>query len=104
MCNCVIFKSIMVICPNDDDINFNSYYGSKVVIMYDAPPSSLMDSVASPKVKTMEGKGVRASSLTRNTLGVEGCDGPLRWGLGGLTSNSITHTNLPKPNNELVSE
>ncbi len=33
MCKRVIFKSIMVVCPNDDDINFISCYGSKVVIM-----------------------------------------------------------------------
>jgi len=32
-----------------------------------------------PKVKTMEGKGVVARSLTRSTLGVEGHAGALRW-------------------------
>jgi hypothetical protein len=30
----------------------------------------------SPKVKTTEGKGVRAHSLAHSTLGVEGCAGP----------------------------
>jgi len=34
----------------------------------DAPPSSLMDSTTSPKVKTVEGKGVGV----HNTLRVEG--------------------------------
>jgi len=37
----------------------------------DTPPSSLMDSIASPKVKTMEGEGVGARSLVHNTLGAE---------------------------------
>jgi hypothetical protein len=31
-----------------------------------------MDSNANPKVKTMEGEGVRVRSLARSTLGVEG--------------------------------
>ncbi len=44
----------------------------KVTIMYDASPSSLMDSIVSPKVKTTEGEIVRARSLARNTSGVEG--------------------------------
>ncbi len=38
----------------------------------DTPLSSLMDSNANPKVKTMEGEGVRVRSLARSTLGVEG--------------------------------
>jgi len=38
-----------------------------------------MDSITSPKVKTMEGKGVQVRSLARNTLGVEGRAGPLGW-------------------------
>jgi len=42
-------------------------------------------------------------SLAHNTLKVEGRVGALVTGLGRLTSNSITHTNLHKPNNKLVS-
>ncbi len=38
---------------------------------YDAPPNSLMDSTANPKVKTTEGKRIGAHSLARSTLGVE---------------------------------
>jgi hypothetical protein len=69
---------------------------------HDAPPSSLMDSLhLSPKVKTTEG-GVGACSLVRSTSGVEGCVGAPGLGLGRLTSNLITHTNLHKPNNKLV--
>jgi hypothetical protein len=45
----------------------------------DAPPSSLMDSITSPKVKTTEGDWVRVHSLVRNISGVEGRDGAPRW-------------------------
>jgi hypothetical protein len=65
-------------------------------------PSSLMDSTMNLKVKTMEREGVGASSLTCNTLGVKGCVKAPRWGLGRLTSKSITHMDLHKPNNKLV--
>jgi len=34
-----------------------------------------MDSIASPKGKTMEGEGVGACSLVRNISGVKGCAG-----------------------------
>jgi len=46
---------------------------------FDAPPSFLMDSITNPKVKTMEGEGVRARSLAYNTLRVEGRAGTLGW-------------------------
>jgi len=74
----------------------------KKVIQTDAPPSSLMDSIVSPKVKTTEG-GVGAHSLACNTSGVEGHVGAPGWRLGRLTSKSITHMNLHKTNNKLVS-
>jgi len=35
-----------------------------------------------PKVKTTEGQGVRVHSLACSTLGVGGCAGAPRWGLG----------------------
>jgi len=38
-----------------------------------------MDSTVSPKVKTMKGEGVGASSLIRTISRVEGCDGALGW-------------------------
>jgi hypothetical protein len=66
------------------------------------PPSSLMDSTASPKVKTMEREGIGAHSLVHDTSRVKERAGAPGWGLGRLTSNSITHTNLHKPNNKLV--
>ncbi len=62
-----------------------------------------MDSTTSPKVKIKEGEGVGALSLTHSTSGVEGACWSSEMGLGRLTSNSIIHTNLHKPNNKLVS-
>jgi hypothetical protein len=50
---------------------------------------SLMDSTASPKVKTTEGERVAVRSLARNTSGVEGRARVSGWGLRRLTSNSI---------------
>jgi len=51
----------------------------------------------------MEGKGVGAHFLACSTLRVRGHVGALGWALGRLNNNSITHTNLHKPNNKLVS-
>jgi hypothetical protein len=61
-----------------------------------------MDATTNPKVKKMKGKGVGARSLTRSILGVEGRAATPGWGLGRVTSKSIIHTNLHKPNNKLV--
>ncbi len=61
-----------------------------------------MDSTASPKMKTTEGEEVWAHSLACNTLKVRGHARASGWGLGRLTSKSIIHTNLHKPNNKLV--
>jgi len=57
----------------------------------------------SPKVKTAEGQRIEAHSLTHSTSGVDGCVGALGWGLGRVTSGSIIHMDLHKPNNKLVS-
>jgi hypothetical protein len=51
----------------------------------------------------MEKEGVGVHNLAHNTLGVEGRVGASGWGLGQVTSGSIIHTNLHKPNNKLVS-
>jgi hypothetical protein len=45
----------------------------------DAPPSSLMDLIVSPKVKTTKGEKVGARSLAHNTSRVEGCARALGW-------------------------
>jgi hypothetical protein len=45
----------------------------------DTPPNSLMDSTASPKVKTTKVEGIGAHSLARSTLGVKGCTGAPGW-------------------------
>jgi hypothetical protein len=44
-----------------------------------APPSSLMDFIANPNVKTMKGKNVGVRSLARNISGVQGHVGALGW-------------------------
>ncbi len=69
----------------------------------DTPPNSLIDSIASPKVKITELEGVEVCFLTCSILGVEGRAGALGWGLGRVTSGSIIHMDLHKPNNKLVS-
>ncbi len=45
--------------------------GCLIIFIDDAPPSSLIDSTMSPKVKTMEGKGVGVRPLARSILRVE---------------------------------
>jgi hypothetical protein len=51
----------------------------------------------------MEGQGVGARSLAHSISKVKGHAGAPGWGLGRMTSKSITHTDLHKPNNKLVS-
>jgi hypothetical protein len=68
----------------------------------DAPPHSLKNSNVNPKVK-MEEKGIGVHSLARSTLEVERCVKAIRWRPGQVTSGSIIHTHLHKPNNKLVS-
>jgi hypothetical protein len=85
------------------EIPFNFSIFHVFELLSDAPPNSLVDSIMSLNVKTTEGLGVGACSLARSTLGVEGGAGALRWGLGRVTSKSITHMHLHKPNNKLVS-
>ncbi len=77
-------------------------FGVQVVVVIDAPPHSLKDSNASPQVETTEKEIVRVCTLTYNISGVEGRAEALGWGLGRMTSGSIIHTNLHKPNNKLV--
>ncbi len=72
------------------------------MVASDAPPNSLMDLIVNPKVKTTEGERVGVRSLARSTLQVERCAGAPKWGLGRMTSASIIHTDLYKPNNKLV--
>jgi hypothetical protein len=49
------------------------------MVISDTPPSSLMDSNVSLRVKITEGEGVGVRSLARNTLGVKGHAGVSRW-------------------------
>jgi hypothetical protein len=71
--------------------------------MCDAPANSLTDTIVSPKVKQREKKRIGVHSLIRITLRVKGYVGTMGWGLGRMTSGSIIHINLQKPNNKLVS-
>jgi hypothetical protein len=45
-----------------------------------------MDSTTSPKVTTTKGEGVGVRFSICSILGVDGCVGAPRWGLGKLTS------------------
>jgi hypothetical protein len=72
-------------------------------ITHDAPPHSLKNSYVSPKVETIKKEGIGVHSLVCNILGAEGHVGASRWGLGRVTSRSIIHMNMHKPNNKLVS-
>jgi hypothetical protein len=69
----------------------------------DTPLDSIMDSTANPKVETMK-RRVGANSLVHSTLGLEGHARAPGWGLARMISKSITHIDLHKPNNKLVSE
>jgi hypothetical protein len=70
--------------------------------MDDTPPSSLMDSTVSLKVKTMKGKELGHTPWLAHFEGRRAC-WSFRMGLGRLKSKSINHTDLYKPNNKLVS-
>jgi hypothetical protein len=54
-------------------------------------------------VKTTKGYGIGVHSMARSTSRVEGRVGAPKWGLGRVTSESIIHVDLQKPNNKLVS-
>jgi len=82
------------------------YFATQVIaqpINCDTPPNPLIDSTISPKVKITKGKGVWVHSLVCNISWVEKHAEASRWELKRMTSGSIIHTNLHKPNNKLVS-
>ncbi len=90
--------------PLINHTNHNSHvHCSNNGLCDDAPLNSFMGSIVSLKVKTMELKGVGMHSMAHNTSRVEGCAGAPGWGVGRLTSNSITYMNLHKPNHKLIS-
>jgi len=49
-------------------LKHSKHFQSKRII--DAPPNSLKDSNANPKVKTIKEKGIKVDSLIHNILGV----------------------------------
>ncbi len=61
---------------NDFDLKL---YLNRFQTFNDTPPSSLMELIASPKVKIVEGEEVGVRSLVQNTLGVEGRAGAPIW-------------------------
>jgi hypothetical protein len=68
-------------------------------------PQAFIDSTVNPKVKTMEEKKLGHTPWLATFWGYKGMlmrARALRWGLGRLTSDSIVHTDLHKPNNKLV--
>jgi hypothetical protein len=67
----------------------------------DTPPSSLMDSIASPKVNNGKKQSWGTLSGSQHFGGKRVC-WSFGMGLGKLTSTSITYTDLHKPN-KLVS-
>jgi hypothetical protein len=71
------------------------------IIIY-APSHSLKDSNVNLKMKTMKEEKVGLCFVICNILGVKGHAKVLGWVLGRATSESITHTDLHKPNNKLV--
>jgi hypothetical protein len=62
----------MVGHTHEDIVGSIGYLSKKLKEQNDTPPSSLMDSTTSLKVKTSKGEGIGARSLTHNTSGVEG--------------------------------
>jgi hypothetical protein len=76
--------------------------GEKSLLTWRTP--KLLDKLnCKSKVKIVEGSRVGAHSLVRSTFGVEGHAKAPRWGLRKVTSNSIIHMDLHKPNDKLVS-
>jgi hypothetical protein len=64
-------------CQRNSPIGGSSF--TKALIPCDAPPNSLMDSIASPKVKTSEAEEVGVRFLAHSTSGVEGHAGAPGW-------------------------
>jgi hypothetical protein len=71
----------LVITSHDVEIIVVNFASSSFFdeVGIDAPPSSSMDSTASPEVKTTEGKRVGVCSLAHSTSRVEGRAGVLGW-------------------------
>ncbi len=67
---------MMIECAKLD--GFNDWPMFATLTTCDAPPSSLMDSTMSPKVKTSEG-GIRSHSLACSVSGVKGHVGAPGW-------------------------
>jgi len=66
-------------CPLSLALIQNTSCHEILQVLIDAPPSSLMDLVVSPKKKTMEGEGIGMHSMARGISRVKGRIGTSRW-------------------------
>jgi len=64
-----------------DELDVCGLVCSKWMYLVDTPPNSLIASNSNPKVKTIKER-VGVHSFVHTILGVEGCVGALRHGLG----------------------
>jgi hypothetical protein len=97
-----LLGNVFIFTPNEwSTTRFD--LGFITIKVYDAPPHSLKDSNASSKMKTTEKEKIEICSLICNASRVDGHVGAPRCGLGRMTSESIIHANLHKPNNKFVS-
>jgi hypothetical protein len=71
--------------------------------MFDAPLNSLINSISSWRWKQRKDKKLGYIPWLATFGGVEGHTGALRWELRRVTSKSIIHMDLHKPNNKLAS-
>ncbi len=76
---CVVSVVIMMVINANVGAHDKWLCFRNAFIITDAPPSSLMDSTVSPKVKTLEGEWVAACSLACNISRVKGCVGAPGW-------------------------
>jgi hypothetical protein len=87
----------------NDDNNEPSIYHRPLQLMHWCTPKLLDRLTCEAKGENNGKKKFGVHSLAHNISGVKGHVGALGCGLGWMTSGSIIHTNLYKPNNKLVS-
>ncbi len=76
---------------------------NNIACISDTPPNSLKDTNTNPKMITTEEEGIGVCSLICSTSKVRGVAWAFKWRLKWMTSMSIIHMDLHKPNNKLVS-
>ncbi len=91
----------MNVMHENHNVKKNWQHG-KCVVSHWRTWNSLIDSIASLKMKTAEGQRIRARSLAHNISRIKERAGVSGWGLKQMTSGSIIHMDLHKPSNKLV--